>query len=293
MNTQEKKLAYKISIKSMAINLLLCVIKMVFGVIIKSASLVSDAFHSLSDIFSTLVVLIGIRISSKPADKKHPYGHEKIETVIAFMLGLMLFVIGGKIGYDGIVSVFSMKAASAQQTLLNVGAIIVAVISILGKEWMYRFTITCAKQIGSGAMRADAWHHRADALSSVGSLIGVIGLRLGFPIIDAVACLVISLFIFKAAYDIVSDAFRNMVDCTCSDDVLQSIQQVIESNNQVMSIDVLKTRRHGSKIYVDLEITLDKNLSFVESHEIAATIHDSVEKQIDNVKHCMVHVNPS
>lgn len=293
MNAQEKKLAYKISIKSMAINLLLCVIKMIFGVIIKSASLVSDAVHSLSDIFSTLVVLIGIRISSKPADKTHPYGHEKIETVIAFMLGLMLFVIGGKIGYDGVMSIFTMQEALAQQTLLNVGAMIVAVISVIGKEWMYRFTIKCAKKIGSGAMRADAWHHRADALSSVGSLIGVVGLRLGFPIVDSIACVVISLFIFKAAYDIISDAFRNMVDCTCSEDVIQSIKKVIESNKQVLSIDVLKTRRHGSKIYVDLEITLDKNLSFVESHDIAANIHDSVEKQIDNVKHCMVHVNPS
>lgn len=293
MNAQQKKLAYKISIKSMAMNLLLCVLKMAFGVIIKSASLVSDAIHSLSDIFSTLVVLIGIRISSKPADKTHPYGHEKIETVIAFMLGIMLFVIGGKIAYDGTVSIFTMQTVSAQQTLLNIGAIMVAVISILGKEWMYRFTIKCAKQIGSGAMRADAWHHRADALSSVGSLIGVVGLRLGFPIVDAIACLVISLFIFKAAYNIVSDAFRNIVDCTCSDEVVQSIEKVIESNKQVLSIDMLKTRRYGSKIYIDLEITLDKSLTFVESHDIAATIHDNVERQVENVKHCMVHVNPS
>lgn len=293
MTTEESHLVYKISLQSMITNLFLFTFKGLFGFLISSASLLCDAIHSLTDIFSTFVVLLGIKLSNKPADKSHPYGHEKIECIIAFLLGIILFLIGGSIGWDGFQKLFHPVESLSQTSLLNTFAIIIATISIGAKEWMYHFTIKCAEKINSSSMAADAWHHRTDALSSVGSLIGVIGIRLGYPVIDAIACLIISLFIFKAAFDICADACKKIIDTSCSYEIINTIEQIVSSNKDVLAIDVIKTRQYGSKIYVDLEITLDKNISFVHSHNIAHTIHNEIEESIHTVKHCMIHVNPS
>lgn len=293
MKTTDAQTAYRISIKSMAGNLFLFLFKLIVGFAIRSSSLISDAFHSLSDIFSTAVVMIGIKISSKPADDSHPYGHEKIESVVAFLLGMMLFGIGILIGWDGFLKILHPAPAELHMDLLNTAGIAAALLSIAGKEWMYQFTIRCAKKINSSAMAADAWHHRSDALSSVGSLAGVIGLRLGYPLVDAVACLFISLFIFVAAWEISADAFRRMIDAACPAEVTQMMTRHILSNQEVLSLDALKTRMYGPKIYADIEITVDKNISFEHSHEIASGIHDDIESTMGTIKHCMIHVNPS
>lgn len=293
MDDTSVKSAYKISIESMVINVGLFIFKLICGLCIRSSSLVSDAVHSLSDVFSTAVVMIGIKISSRPADKNHPYGHDKVETVVAFLLALALFVIGGGIGYDGVLKIIHPSHGNAINLVLNSVALFAALVSIISKEWMYQFTMKCAKAIGSGAMEADAWHHRSDAMSSVGSFIGVLGIRLGYPMIDAIACLIISLFIFKAAYDIMANAFRSLVDHACSDETVRLILNRIISHDGVISIDALKTRPFGSKIYVDLEITADKNLTLLQAHAIAAEIHDDLENNMHNLKHCMIHVNPS
>ncbi|WMJ77085.1 MULTISPECIES: cation diffusion facilitator family transporter [unclassified Sedimentibacter] len=293
MTTEESHLAYKISLQSMIINLLLFVFKGLFGFLISSTSLICDAIHSLTDIFSTFVVLLGIKFSNKPADKSHPYGHEKIECIIAFLLGIMLFVIGGRIGWDGFQKLLHPVETLKQNLLLNTSAIIIAAISIGTKEWMYHFTIKCAQKINSSSMVADAWHHRTDALSSVGSLIGIIGIRLGYPAVDAIACLIISLFIFKAAFEICVDACKKVIDTSCSSEIISTIEEIININKEVLAIDVIKTRQYGSKIYVDLEITLNKDTSFVHSHNVAHSIHNEIEKNIAGVKHCMIHVNPS
>lgn len=293
MTPQESRLANRISFQSMMVNLFLFALKGLLGLEIASASLFSDAVHSLSDIFSTLIVLIGIRISSKPSDAGHPYGHEKIECVVAFLLGIVLFGIGGGIGWDGIWKLFHPAAAVAQNTLLNSLAMGAAAVSVAAKEWMYRFTMKCAKKIRSASMAADAWHHRSDALSSVGSLAGVAGIRLGCPVVDGAACLIISLFIFKAAYNICADACGKLIDAACPPELEGKIERVAKSNREVLAIDALKTRQYGSRIYVDLEITLDRNMSFEHSHEVAESIHDEIEEDFTAVKHCMIHVNPS
>lgn len=285
--------AFRISIKSIAVNLVLFLLKVMVGFVIRSSSLISDAFHSLSDCFSTGIVLIGIRLANKPADDSHPYGHEKFESVIAFLLGILLFGIGVFIGWDGFVKIVHPNQRWAQPIALSTAGITVALLSIAAKEWMYRFTMRCAKAIGSSAMAADAWHHRSDALSSVGSLIGVIGLWMGYPQVDAIACLLISILILAAAWQILSDACRRMVDTACPPETIQLLRQRILSNKEVLSLDALKTRMYGSKIYADVEITVDKNLSFEHSHDIARMIHDDIENSVDSMKHCMVHVNPS
>lgn len=293
LTQQESRMADRISIQSMLVNLFLFALKGLFGLKIASASLLSDAVHSLTDIFSTLIVLIGIRISSKPSDSGHPYGHEKIECLIAFLLGLMLFGIGGGIGWDGVQKLLRPAAAAPQNSLMNAFAMGAAAVSIGSKEWMYRFTIKCAKKIRSSSMAADAWHHRSDAMSSVGSLIGVAGIRLGYPVVDSVACLVISLFIFKAAWDICADACAKLIDAACPPETVGKIERIAKSNRDVLAIDALKTRQYGSKIYVDLEITIDRNATFEHSHAVAESIHNEIEGSVAAVKHCMIHVNPS
>lgn len=293
MTPAEEQLAYRISMKGMLINFLLFIAKGIAGILIHSVSLLSDAVHSLTDIFSTLVVLVGIKISNKPADSSHPYGHEKIECVIALLLGLMLFGIGGIISWEGVVKLRNPVKGMGQIAILNLFAISAAIISIAAKEWMYRFTIRCAKKIHSPSMAADAWHHRSDAISSVGSLIGVTGICLGFPIIDVLACFIISVFIFKAAYGICTDACKRMIDAAGDKSAVECIQNSILQIPDVLSLDLMKTRQFGSKLYVDVEVTLDCSMSFEQSHRVAHLIHDRVEGSVSQVKHCMVHVNPS
>lgn len=293
MTPVDKQLAYRISIRGMLINFLLFIAKGIAGILIDSVSLLSDSIHSLTDIFSTLVVLIGLKVSNKPADSEHPYGHEKIECVIALLLGLMLFGIGGVISWEGITKLRNLSSVIEQTTILNAFAIGAAMVSIAAKEWMYHFTIKCARQIHSPSMAADAWHHRSDAISSVGSLIGVVGICLGYPIIDVLACFIISIFIFKAAYDICADACKRIIDCSGEESVVECIKNAILSNPDVLSLDLIKTRQFGSKLYVDVEVTLDYRMSFEQAHKVAHLIHDSVENAVSEVKHCMVHVNPS
>lgn len=293
MTTIEEKMAYRISMKGMMINFLLFLFKGIAGVLINSVSLISDAVHSLTDIFSTLFVLIGLKIANRPADKGHPYGHEKIECIVAFLLGLMLVGIGGAIGWGGIEKLKNMENGTDMISALNVFALMVSFVSIMAKEWMFHFTMNCAKQIDSPSMAADAWHHRSDAISSVGSLIGVIGICCGMPIIDVLACFMIAVFIFKAAYDICKDACRRMVDTSADYEVVKSIEQKILENKEVLSLDMVKTRQFGSKLYVDIEVTLDHRMSFEHSHQIAHRLEDDLGGNFSEIKHCMVHVNPS
>lgn len=293
MTLAETKTAYRISIKGMAINLLLCLLKGLSGLLIHSVSLLSDAVHSLTDIFSTLVVLLGVKLSSKPADEGHPYGHEKIECVIALFLGLMLFVIGAAVSWQSYIKWREPSAAFAQNQILDVFAAGAAVISIAAKEWMYRFTIKYARQIHSPSMTADAWHHRSDAISSVGSLIGVLGICAGFPLIDVIACFFISIIIFKAAYQICADACKGMIDTAADEPVISEIRENILQNTEVLALDLIKTRQFGSKLYVDVEVTLDHTMSFEQAHHVAHSIEEHLENTIYEIKSCMVHVNPS
>lgn len=292
MEHHEAQSAIKVSAVGMAINLGLFLFKGIMGICIHSVSLISDAVHSLSDIISTLIVLVGIRISSRPADSGHPYGHEKIECVFALFLGLMLVVIGGGIGWEGLDKLFRPVAREIPP-LWCAGALGSAALSIAAKEWMYRITIRCARKIGSSSLAADAWHHRADAFSSVGSLLGVCGLWFGLPVVDGAACLGISVLILKAGLDICMDACRRMVDAAAPKEIVECVRQIAQDNREVLNVDALLTRQFGSRIYVDMEITLDRTVSFEHAHQVAHALHDQIEGDLSCVKHCMIHVNPS
>lgn len=287
----ETKLAMRVSVISVIVNLVLSVFKLLAGIFAHSGAMISDAVHSASDVFSTFIVMIGVTISGKQADEEHPYGHERMECVAAIVLAVILFATGLGIGWSGLQKIMQ----SQQQTLEAPGtlALIAAIVSIVTKEWMYWFTKIAADKIHSGALMADAWHHRSDALSSIGALVGIAGAQLGFPVLDPIASVVICLFILKAAIDIFRDAVDKMVDKSCDENTVDQMRTLISQQDGVMGISRLQTRLFGSKIYVDTEIEADGNLTLVQAHDIAEDVHRSIEHNFPEVKHCMVHVNPT
>lgn len=291
MKNENERIAMRVSRNTIIGNVALSIFKLAAGFFGRSAAMLSDAVHSLSDVFSTVIVMIGVRLANKEADKEHPYGHERMESVAAILLAAILFATGIGIGWQGITALFDSDRAVP--VIPGVVALIAAVISMILKEAMYWYTRAAAKKIQSGAMMADAWHHRSDALSSIGSFAGILGARLGFPWMDSLACLVICLFIVKAAVDIFRDAVSKMVDRACDGDTEDKIRTVIREQENVVGIDQLKTRLFGDKAYVDVEISVDGTLPLNTGHDIAHQVHDAVEMALPNIKHCMVHVNPA
>lgn len=291
VNKSSEQIAMAVSINSIAVNLLLSVFKLVAGIIAHSGAMISDGIHSASDVFSTFIVIIGVRISGKASDADHPYGHDRFECVASIILAILLGATGLGIGMAGIEKLTGGNYG--QLAIPGMLALAAAVISIIVKEGMYWYTRAAAKQIHSGALMADAWHHRSDALSSIGSFIGILGARMGFPMLDPLASVVICVFIVKAAIDIFRDAVGKMTDKSCDDVTVEAMHQCILAIEGVMGIDLLKTRTFGSKIYVDIEISADGNKNLREAHAIAENVHHAIEHEFPLVKHCMVHVNPA
>ena len=208
----------------------------------------------------------------------------------SIILAVVLFATGIGIGLDGL-----QKITAGNYGELSIPgklALVAAVLSIAVKEWMYWYTRGVAKRINSGALMADAWHHRSDALSSIGSFIGVLGARIGFPVADPIASVVICIFIAKAAIDIFKDAMDKMVDKSCDEETEKEMHDLILGNAGVIQVDELRTRMFGAKIYVEVEIGADETITLKEAHDIAEEVHDAIEENFPKVKHCMVHVNP-
>ncbi len=290
---QEKtmeQIAMKVSWSSIFVNILLSLFKLGAGFLAASGAMISDGVHSASDVFSTVIVMIGFKMAGKDSDEKHPYGHERMECVAAVILAVVLGITGIGIGLDGV-----RKIVGGHEQLHVPGALALAaaILSILVKEGMYWYTRAAAKKISSDALMADAWHHRSDAFSSIGSCIGIIGARMGYPVLDPAASVIISLMIIKAAYDIFSDAIRKMLDESCDDETVEMIRKELLSIPGVLGVDECKTRMFGSKIYVDVEISADGAQTLAEAHNIAECAHDKIEKKFQRVKHCMIHVNPN
>ncbi len=286
----EKKIAYKASLFSIIGNIFLSLFKLLSGIIGHSHAMISDSIHSISDVLSTVVVMIGFKMSSKDIDDEHPYGHERFECIASLILAFMLFGVGILIGYEGIAKIVTGKyKVIAIPTLLPLSA---AIISIIIKEVMYLYTKKCAKKINSDALMADAYHHRSDSLSSIGSLIGIGASILGFPICDSLASIIICIFIVKVSIDIFKETIDKLVDKSADITIINNLKHEILDNKEVLNIDLIKTRLFGNKIYADIEIAVNKDLSLIDAHNIAEEIHDHLEKKYLNLKHCMIHVNP-
>ena len=286
-----EKVAMKVSTVSIVGNVLLSAFKLLAGVLASSGAMVSDAIHSASDVISTVVVIIGIRLSGKASDKEHPYGHERLECVAAIILAMVLFMTGIGIGMEAFKNILS--GSYNDLPVPGTLALAAAVVSIMVKEAMFWYTKIYAIRIDSSALLADAWHHRSDAFSSVGALIGIAGARFGFPVMDSIASLVIFVFIIKAAYDIFKDAVDKMVDRSCDEETERQIYECVMKNREVRGIDSLYTRIFGNRIYVDIEVEVDGSYTLKRSHEIAEEVHEDIERNFQKIKHIMVHVNPA
>ena len=288
--TDFQKVANKVSFVTIVANIFLSFMKLLAGVVAHSNAMISDGIHSASDVFSTIIVVIGIRLSSKKPDKEHPYGHERMECVAAIILAMVLFMTGLGIGGEALKDVLQGEYSSLQ--VPGILALAAAIVSIISKEAMYWYTRYYAKKIDSSALMADAWHHRSDAFSSIGALVGIVGARMGFPVMDPIASLVIFVFIVKAAYEIFKDAMDKMVDHSCDEKTEEQLRACVCENPDVAGIDLLQTRIFGNKIYVDVEIEVDGSMPLRDAHKIAEQVHRDIEKKFPKVKHIMVHVNP-
>lgn len=288
---EKNKTAVRVSAVSIAGNVILSLFKLFAGITAHSGAMVSDAVHSASDVFSSIIVIIGVKLSSKASDKDHPYGHERFECVSAIVLAVVLLVTGLFIGTGAVRSISS--GDFSQLAVPELLALVSAGISIAVKEGMFWYTRHYAKLLKSDALMADAWHHRSDALSSVGALIGIAGARMGFPVLDPVASLVICVFIVKASADIFCEAVGKMTDRSCDDQTERLIRECVMKQDGVQGIDMLRTRQFGSRIYADIEIAVNGDMPLTQAHAIAERVHSATEKEFPDIKHIMVHVNPA
>jgi cation diffusion facilitator family transporter len=283
--------AIRVSRNSILWNIVLTAFKLFAGIAGNSSAMISDAAHSASDMATTVVVIVGVKLGNRKSDKDHPYGHERFESVAAMIMGISLFILGGGIGWAGVQRIL-YGLEGGHIGIPGVLALSGAIATIIIKELMYWYTRHWGKAINSGVLMADAWHHRSDALSSIGSFAGILMARLGFPIFDPIASIIICLFILKVAFDIFRDAVGRMTDKACDDATVDAIRSIVLAQEGVLGIHRLRTRVFGDKFYVDIDIGGDGNATLHETHETAQRVHDAIEACFPNVKHCMVHVNP-
>ena len=290
MSLKPEDTAMHISLVTIVINIILSVFKVIAGIVANSAAMISDAVHSASDVFSTIIVMIGIKASNKTSDKEHPYGHERIECIASLLLAITLFITGASIGMEAVKSI--IFKAYTEKGSVGLLALIAALVSIATKEWMFWYTRSAAKKTNSTALMADAWHHRSDAFSSVGALIGI-GLSMaGYHVFDPLASIVICVLIIKVAVDIFKESSERMIDTAADEETERKIIETVKSVDGVIDVNKLKTRLFASKMYVDVEFSADGNLTLIKAHEIAHNVHDLLEEKFPQIKHCMVHVNP-
>ncbi len=288
----ESAIIVKTSIKIMVMNGFLAVIKVIAGILGNSMAIISDAINSISDVLTNIVVIISGKFSRKGMDRDHPYGHEKYESMVSMLLGVAIIVTAFEIGREAISVLYQYFALGTDITQPKLVALIVAGMTIVIKEFMFHFTKKNAKLSHSSALFAQALDHRSDELASFGALLGIGGSMLGYVFLEPIASLVICLFVGRIGFKIIKSGISQVVDESAPDEIVKEIKDIIRSNKEVLSIDELKTRQFGMKIYVDLEISLDEVLSLQDAHEIAERVHDQIEENMEDVIHCMIHVNP-
>ena len=278
----------KITIISILLNIVLTILKIIAGFLGNSTAIIADGLHSASDIITSIGILIGNKISRKPRDDEHQYGHEKAESIVSFILSAVLIIVAIKIGYDGVINLLNINTLEMPSVL----PLIVSVISIGVKEYQYQITIRVAKKINSSSLKADAWHHRSDALSSVAAFIGIGGSLLGFKALDPIATVIVGLFVAKVGLDIFKEAINELMDYSIDEKDESQIISIANSTEGVLNIGELRTRKHGSMAYVDLTICVNKDLTVLEGHEIANKLEISILEELQIVKGITVHVEP-
>ena len=296
MHTENERsgTAVRVTTNGMIVNIILTLFKFIAGILGNSAAMIADAIHSLSDFITDIVVIVGLKVAGKPADNNHHYGHGKIETLCAAFVGIVLFIIGLEIFFSGLGKIILViNGGRLEQP--GMIAFIAAVFSILTKEWLYRYTLNYANNLKSDAMVANAWHHRSDAFSSVGTMLGIGGaIVLGgkWAILDPIAAVILSFFIFKVAFDITYQNTNELTEAAPSKDVIEDIQHIIVSTDGVKDFHKLKTRRVGNNIATDVHIQVDMNLSLVEAHDICSEVEKRFHEKYGNDSNLYIHCEP-
>lgn len=295
METKEReKKIYRVTLMGSVVNVILLVFKFIAGILGGSAAMIADAVHSLSDFLTDIIVIAFVRISSKPEDEDHDYGHGKYETLATSIIGLALLMVGLYIFYNGARQIWDvMHGAEIEQPGLV--ALIAAIVSILLKEWTYRFTVSVGKKVESQAVIANAWHHRSDALSSIGTAIGIGGAILlgkGWAVLDPVAALVVSVFIVKTALGLLSTSSGELLEKSLPKEVEKKIVDIVESEPEVSEVHHLCTRRIGSNIAIEMHIRMPGEISLKDSHTRASDIERMLRQHFGEHTHINLHVEP-
>lgn len=287
----------KVGIVTIIFNLLLSLGKIISGAFARSSSLISDGIHSFSDILSTIVIMIGAKLSRKSPDKEHPFGHERMESISTLILAFILVMTSSFLIYHSIFDLIDffkgVKTKTVSQTALYI-ALSFAVLSIVIKALMYLYSEHVARKIKSESLHVDAIHHLTDSISSFASLIGIIGLLLGnnLSILDAIASIIIALFILHVSFSIAKKSISEVLDTSASDEFNSKLREDILAYPNVLGITSLKTRMFAEKVYVEIEIGVDSKISVKEGHDIALGLHDFLEEKYSIIKHCMIHIDP-
>jgi len=287
-------LANRVTISGSIINLLLMIFKLYAGIIGKSSAMIADAVHSMSDFVTDIVVLASFWITKKPEDKTHDYGHGKFETLATLIVGIALFIVASGIGYSGFKNVIDFIRGRIIEKP-GVPALIAAVISIITKELLYRWTFNTGKKINSQAVIANAWHHRSDAFSSIGTCIGISGaILLGekWHILDPLAGIIVSFFIMKVAVEIFLKSINELLECSLSEKEKQEILNLIKSVRHAHDPHKLKTRRIGNNISLDFHIRINPDMKIKEGHEIATIIENTIREKYGPGTFISIHIEP-
>ncbi len=270
-----------------AVNVALTVVKVVIGLLSGSLALLADGIHSLSDIATDAVVLLGLRLSSKEPDQGHPYGHGRAETFSAGLVALVLVLVGGAMIYYA-----TMAIARDEITTPRLGVLMAAIFSIAAKEWLYRVTQKAAIQSNSPALYANAWHHRSDAFSSIAVVIGFISLEFGFGHGDQVAAVAVGLMIIFVGVRVIGDCMRELTESSVDTDTIEHIKQIINSDSSIRQWHKLRTRMVGREVFLDLHILVDPELNIAAAHEITESLENALDEEISRPVNITVHVEP-
>lgn len=282
------KYGEKVCIHILILNIFLSTIKLLAGIFGNSVALIADAFHSMSDVLTTVCVIVCLRISRQPADREHPYGHGKVESIAAKIISLVLIAVGA------VMLVAAIKRVLSGSLLIPTEvAIWAALLSIIVKEFSYRYTAVAANKIQSTVLAADAWHHRTDAFSSIAALLGIVGARLGYPVLDPIMAGVVSLFIIWAGFKLLRESIDELMDTIPDKKIPQMITKLSKEVLGVKDVRSIKIRKYGTFLVVDCVIVVDPHITVDEGHNLATLSKERIMRANDNIKEVFIHVSPN
>lgn len=276
----------RVSLYTLIINIILSGYKMFVGVMGNSTAMIADAVHSFSDVFTTIIVMFSLGISKKPADKEHPYGHARAESIAAKVLGLALMVVAFSVAKSGISSLTRGNVTP------SFGALMAAIISIFIKEVMYQVTVYVGRKQQSKALIADAWHHRSDAFSSVGTMIGIFAARRGLYFMDGVGALIVSVLIGKMGWDIWKQTVEELMDTQKPEAVRELITSICQNEGVYLNNELLRIRHYGNTIFAEMTIGIPGDVSVNEGHKMAEKIRLELVGKVKELEDVIIHVDP-